>query len=59
MKIISGKTIFAFLIFFLITSFVVNNFLNDNNFENKDSVIKKTSEKQKKVVGIEIRQQNR
>ena len=58
MKIISGKSIFAFLIFFLLTSFVVNNFLNDNNFEKKDYEIKKTSEKQKKVLGIEIRQQN-
>ena len=59
MKIISGKTIFAFLIFFLLTSFVVNNFLSDNNFEKKDNEIKKSSKKQKKVVGIEIRQQNR
>ena len=59
MKIISGKTIFAFLIFFLLTSFVVNNFLSNNNFEKKDNEIKKSSKKQKKVVGIEIRQQNR
>ena len=59
MKIISGKTIFAFLIFFLLTSFVVNNFLSDYNFEKKDNEIKKSSKKQKKVVGIEIRQQNR
>ena len=59
MKIISGKTIFAFLIFFLLTSFVVNNFFSDNNFEKKDNQINKSSKKQKKVVGIEIRQQNR
>ena len=32
MKIISGKTVFASLVFLLIMSFVVNNFLNDDHF---------------------------
>ena len=32
MKIISSKTIFASLVFLLIMSFVVNNFLNDDDF---------------------------
>ena len=32
MNIISGKTIFASLIFVLIMSFVVNNFLDNNEF---------------------------
>ena len=58
MKIISGKSIFGFLIFFLLMSFIANNFLNDNNFGKKDIEIIKTEEKQEKVVGIEIKQQN-
>ena len=32
MKIISGKTVFASLVFLLIMSFVVNNFLNKDDF---------------------------
>ena len=35
MKIISGKSIFASLIFLIIMSFVVNNFMDDSNFEEK------------------------
>ena len=58
MKIISGKTIFASLVFLLIISFIANNFLNDNNFGKKGNKIIKNSEKQEKVIGIQIRQQN-
>ena len=58
MKINSGKSIFAFLIFFLLASFLINNFLNYNNFGKKDSEIIKNAAKQEKIVGIQIRQQN-
>ena len=59
MKIISGKTVFASLIFLLIMSFVVNNFLNDNNITTYKDEYKRTSKKQDKIIGIEIRQQNK
>ena len=59
MKIISGKTIFASLIFLLIMSFAVNNFLNDNNFLNEKDKYKRSSENQDKIIGVEIRQQNK
>jgi len=59
MKIISGKTIFASLVFFLIMSFVVNNFLNnDASFRDKDKY-KRGSENQDKIIGVEIRHQNK
>ena len=59
MKIISGKTIFASLVFILISSFVVNNFLNDDDlFKDKDKY-KTSSENQDKIIGVEIRQQNK
>ena len=59
MKIISGKTIFASLIFLLIMSFVVNNFFNnDDLFQEKDKY-KRSSENQDKIIGVEIRQQNK
>ena len=59
MKIISRKSIFASLVFFLIMSFVVNHLLNnDNSFNNKDKY-KKTSKKRDKIIGVEIRQQNK
>ena len=58
MKIISGKLIFASLIFLLIMSFVVNNFFNNNvSFSEKDKQ-KFTSTKRDKIIGVEIRQQN-
>ncbi len=59
MKVISGKTIFASLIFLLIMSFVVNNFLNDDDFFRDKDKFEKSSEKQDKIIGIEIRQQNK
>ena len=59
MKIFSGKSIFASLIFLIVISFIVNNFINkDNVFVDKDR-LKKTSEKQDKIIGVEIRQQNK
>ena len=59
MKIISRKSIFASLVFFLIMSFVVNHLLNnDNSFNNKDKY-KKTSKNQDKIIGVKIRQQNK
>ena len=59
MKIISGKLIFAFLIFLIIMGFVVNNFLSDNNFTSYKNEYKRTSKKQDKIIGVEIRQQNK
>jgi len=59
MKIISGKSIFASLIFLIVISFIVNNFINkDNLFVDRDK-FKRTSEKQNKIIGVEIRQQNK
>ena len=59
MKVISGKTIFASLIFLLIMSFVVNNFLNDDDFFRDNDKFERSSEKQDKIIGVEIRQQNK
>ena len=59
MKIISGKTIFASLVFLLIMSFVVNNFLNDNDFFRDKNKYERSSENQDKIIGVEIRQQNK
>ena len=59
MKIISGKSIFASLIFLIVISFIVNNFINkDNLFVDRDK-FKRTTEKQDKIIGVEIRQQNK
>ena len=59
MKIISGKTVFASLVFLLIMSFVVNNFLNDDDFFREKDKYKRSSENQDKIIGVEIRQQNK
>ena len=59
MKIINGKSIFACLIFFLIMSFVVNHFFYDDNLFNDKNKYKKTSKNQDKIIGVEIRQQNK
>ncbi len=59
MKIISGKSIFASLVFVLILSFVVNNFLNDNDLVREQHKYKDSSENQDKIIGVEIRQQNK
>ena len=59
MKIISGKTVFASLVFLLIMSFVVNNFLNDDDFFRDKDKYKRSSENQDKIIGVEIRQQNK
>ena len=59
MKIISGKSIFASLILIIVMSFVINNFLNESNFKENKNTSNKTTKKQKKIVGVKIRQQNR
>ncbi len=59
MKIISVKSIFASLVILLIMSFVVNNFLTDNNFLNYKDKFKKISKNKDKILGVEIRQQNK
>ncbi len=59
MKIISGKTVFASLVFFLIMSFVVNNFLNDDDFFKDKDKYKRSSVIHDKIIGVEIRQQNK
>ena len=59
MKIISGKTVFASLVFLLIMSFVANNLLNDDDFFRDKDKYKKSSRNPDKIIGVEIRQQNR
>ena len=59
MKVISGKTIFASLIFLLIMSFVVNYFFIDDNLLNKNDEYKRSTINQDKIIGVEIRQQNK
>ena len=59
MKIISGKTIFASLVFLLIMSFVVNNFLNNDDLSRDKDEYKRRSENRDKIIGVEIRQQNK
>ena len=59
MKIISGKSIFSSLIFLLIMSFVINNFLNDKNFFVDKFKSKNTPTNKDKIIGVEIRQQNK
>ena len=58
MKIISGKSIFASLIFVLIMSFIVNNLFYNNSSLDKDFKSKNKSKKQEKIIGVEIKQQN-
>ena len=53
MKVISGKTIFASLIFLLIMSFVVNNFLNDDDFfRDKDKFEKRVDKSIEKIKNL-------
>ncbi len=59
MKIISGKSIFASLVFIIIISFAVNNLLNDNDLLNDKNKYVSNSTKQDKIIGVEIRQQNK
>ena len=59
MKIITGKTIFASLVFILILSFVVNDFLNNNDVIRGQDKYKNSSKNQDKIIGVEIRQQNK
>ena len=59
MKINSGKTVFASLVFLLIMSFVVNNFFNNDDLFQEKYKYKRSSENQDKIIGVEIRQQNK
>ncbi len=59
MKIISGKSIFAFLVLIIIISFIINNFMNDDNFFMKKVNYKSSPKNQEKIIGVEIRQQNK
>ncbi len=59
MKIISGKSIFSSLIFLLIMSFVINNFLNNKNFFIDTIKSNNTPTIKDKIIGVEIRQQNK
>ena len=59
MKIISGKTVFASLVFLLIMSFVINTFLNEDDFVSDKNKYNRSSENQDKIIGVEIRQQNK
>ena len=59
MKIISGKSIFAFLILIIIMSFIINNFINDDNFHGNKVKYKSTPTNQEKIIGVEIRQENK
>ena len=58
MKKISSKSIFASLIFLITISFIINNFLNDNNSFKENVKNKNNSKKQEKILGVQIRQQN-
>ena len=58
MKKISSKSIFASLIFLITMSFIINNFLNDNDLFEDNVKNKNNSKKQEKIVGVQIRQQN-
>ena len=58
MKKISSKSIFASLIFLITMSFIINNFLNDNDLLEDNVKNKNNSKKQEKIVGVQIRQQN-
>ena len=58
MKKISSKSIFASLIFLITMSFIINNFLNDNDLFEDNVKNKNNSKKQEKILGVQIRQQN-
>jgi LPS export ABC transporter protein LptC len=58
MKKISSKSIFASLIFLITMSFIINNFLNNNDLFEDNVKNKNSSKKQEKIVGVQIRQQN-
>ena len=60
MKLISGKTIFASLIVIIILSFIFNS-MTDNNKHFKNKVLNKISadNKNEKIIGVRIHQQNK
>ena len=59
MKITKTKFIFAFLIFFISTSFFINSLFNDRNSTQKSTIEQKESNGLKKILGVEITQQNK
>ena len=58
MKKISSKSIFASLIFLITMSFIINNFLNNNDLFEDNVKNKNNSKKQEKILGVQIRQLN-
>ena len=60
MKIISGKTIFAFLIIIIIISFIINIFLYDN-INSKNILLNQIpiNKNKDKILGVKIRQQSK
>ena len=60
MKIISGKSIFASLIVFIILSFVINMIFNEiRNSKNPFSNIMPTKNNEEKIFGVKIHKQNK
>tara|TARA_B110001450_G_C17608355_1_gene476141 strand:- start:335 stop:913 length:579 start_codon:yes stop_codon:yes gene_type:complete len=58
-KLINKKLIFASLVFFLFSSFIVNLFIGDNKELNISSIKKIKKEGSEKIIGARIYQQNK
>ena len=59
MKIISGKSIFAFLIVIIILSFITQIVVNDHKNSKNVLLNKIPSDDKEKILGVEIRQENK
>lgn len=59
MKIISGKSIFASLIVIIILSFITQIVVNDRKNEKNVLLKKNPSDDKEKILGVEIRQENK
>ena len=59
MKILNTKFIFAFLISLLCLAFIVNGLLNTTKRSEQSIIKKNIQEDTKKILGVEIRQQNK
>lgn len=60
MKFISGKSIFGSLIVIIILSFIINTISNESNYsKNKDLNKISKNNKNEKIFGVKIRQQNK
>ena len=59
MKIISGKSIFASLIVIIILSFITQIVVNDHQNSNNVLLNKIPSNEEEKILGVEIRQENK